>query len=139
MAYCTITDLYDAFGEENVNGWSRLDPDAVDRAIANASAEIDGYLLSGGYPVPLDPTPTNVRKYAIDLAALNLVNGYGLMSNDDGTKGIVEQAKTARQYLGKVAEGKYRIPGYSQEGETSRPPSGNVQVSSGPRLDWRGY
>lgn len=139
MAYCTVEDLYNAFGQDNINGWSRLDPDTVDRAIANAGAEIDGYLLSGGYPVPLDPPPANIRKYAIDLAGLNLINGYGLMANDDGSKGIVEQAKSARRYLEKVAEGKYRIPGYAEEGETSLPPSGNVQVSARSRLDLEAY
>jgi hypothetical protein len=38
-----------------------------------------------------------------------------------------------------VAEGKYRIPGYAEEGETSLPPSGNVQVSSRARLDLEAY
>ncbi len=139
MAYCTITDLYDAFGEENINGWSRLDVDVVDRAIANASAEIDGYLLSGGYPVPLEGPPANVKKYCIDIAAANLIVGVGVLKDDPGGTAVVEQAKAARRYLEKVAEGKFRIPGYASEGETSRPPSGNVQVSARPRLDLDGY
>lgn len=139
MAYCTITDLQAAYGEDKISAWSRMDPDAVARAIADAGAEIDGYLLSGGYPVPLAGPPANVKKYCIDIAAANLIVGVGVLNDDPGGNAVIEQAKAARRYLEKVAEGKFRIPGYAQEGETARPPSGNVQVSARPRLDWEGY
>jgi hypothetical protein len=52
----------------------------------------------------------------------------------------LEQAKIARQYLTKVAEGKFAVPGYSAGGgEVSKPPSGGVQVKTGAKLDLRGY
>ncbi|MDR1128211.1 MAG: DUF1320 domain-containing protein [Treponema sp.] len=142
MGYCTIGDLQDAYGAERINTWSRLDPDAADRAISNAGAEIDGYLLSGGYTVPLPGAPENVKKYCIDIAAANLIVSIGVY-NDTGDKEVLEQAKQARRYLEKVAEGKFKIPGYSAAGaaagETSKPPPGGIRVSSREKLDLCGY
>jgi phage gp36-like protein len=139
MGYCTLDDLNETYGEEQITGWTRYDPDAVGRAINNASAEIDGYLLSGGYPVPISGPPQTIKKYCLDIAGANLVISAGVLENDPGGKAIIEQAKYARQYLGKVAEGKYKIPGHVREGETFRPPSGGVLVSAGRRFDWTGY
>ena len=139
MAYCTIADLQKAYGEDRISAWSRLNPDTADRAIIDAGAEIDGYLLSGGYPVPLPGSPANIKKYAIDIACANLVVSGGMLEADPGGKAVYEQAKIARQYLTKVAEGKFVIPGYSAEGEMSKPPSGNVQTRTDAKLDWRGY
>ena len=139
MAYCTIRDLQSAYGADRIGAWSRLDPDTADRAIVDAGAEIDGYLLSGGYAVPLAGTPSNIKKYAVDIACANLVLSAGVLDIDPGGKAVVEQAKLARHYLVKVAEGKFVIPGCGAEGEVSKPPSGNVQTRSGAKLDWRGY
>ena len=139
MAYCTIADLQAAYGEDRIGAWSRLDPDTADRAIVDAAAEIDGYLLSGGYAVPLPGAPANIKKYAIDIASANLVLSAGLLESDPGGKAVYEQAKIARQYLTKVAEGKFVIPGYSGEDEVSKPPSGNVQTRTSAKLDLRGY
>jgi phage gp36-like protein len=139
MGYCTLADLQSSYGPERIAGWSGYDADAVDKAISRASAEIDGYLLSGGYPVPLSGPPENIKKYCIDIAAANLIIGVGVLESDPGGKAIVEDAKNARGYLGKVAEGKYKIPGYVEEGEISKPPAGGVRVSAAPRFDWRGY
>ena len=141
MAYCTVADLQDAYGEDRINGWARFNPDAVERAVKNAEAEIDGYLLSGGYEIPIAGPPETIRKYCIDIASANLVVSGGLLESDPGGKAVVEQAKIARHYLGKVAEGKYKIPGYIADGteQTIKPPAGAVRVSARPRLDLRGY
>lgn len=139
MAYCTQQDLITAFGEDNIQGWSRGNIDTVENAIKDAQAEIDGYLVSGGYTVPLDPAPNNIAKYCVDLAAANLLSGSGINLEDSGEQMILERAKVARQYMEKVAVGKFRIAGYSQEGETSRPPAGSVQVKADKKFDWRGY
>jgi phage gp36-like protein len=139
MAYCTLEDLQEAYGVERIGAWSRLDPDTTDRAINNAGAEIDGYLLSGGYTVPLSGAPENLKKYCIDIAAANLIIGAGVYDNA-GDKEVLEQAKQARRYLEKVAEGKFKIPGYSAAGgETSKPDPGGVRVSSREKLDLSEY
>jgi phage gp36-like protein len=141
MAYCTIDDLYNAYGEDYIAAWSARDPDMADRAIVNAGAEIDGYLLSGGYTVPLAGTPDNIRKYCIDIACANLVISSGVLDSDPGGQAVIDQAKIARAYLTKVAEGKFKIPGYSSQGgdAVSKPPSGNIQARSMRKLDMRGY
>jgi phage gp36-like protein len=139
MAYCTLADLEGAYSAEQIAAWSRLDPDKADKAIQNATAEIDGYLLSGGYSVPLAGPPKNLKKYCIDIAAASLVLGAGVLDNDPGGKAVLEEAKIARHYMEKVAEGKFKIPGYAAGSEVSKPPSGNVQVSSSRKLDLGGY
>jgi phage gp36-like protein len=128
MAYCSLSDLQNAYGEDRITGWSHLNPDIVDRAITDAGAEIDGYLLSGGYTIPLKSTPANIKKYCIDIACVNLVLSIGVMDIDPGGKAVLEQAKIARQYLTKVAEGKFTVPGVSGDQEVAKPPAGGVQV-----------
>jgi phage gp36-like protein len=141
MAYCTIADLQDTYGEDRISAWSRLDPDTVDKAITDAGAEIDGYLLSGGYTVPLPGAPKTIGKYCIDIACANLVIGAGVLKDDPGGNAVIEQAKIARRYLEKVAEGKFKIPGYNtgEDSEVTKAPAGNVQFRSGEKLDMRGY
>jgi phage gp36-like protein len=141
MAYCSVADLQDAYGEDRINGWARFNPDAVERAVKNAEAEIDGYMLSGGYEIPIAGPPETIRKYCIDIASANLVISGGVMESDPGGKAVVEQAKVARRYLEKVAEGKFKIPGYIDRtsGETAKPPSGSIRVWARQRLDLRGY
>jgi phage gp36-like protein len=140
MEYCRASDLHAAYGEDRITGWSRDNPDTVSIAITDACAEIDGYLLSGGYSVPLPGLPANLRKYSIDIAAANLVISAGVLKQDPGGEAVIEQAKVARRYLEKVAEGKFKIPGYSDTAdEPERPPSGGVRVSTRPRLDMRGF
>jgi phage gp36-like protein len=139
MAYCSLSDLQNTYGEDRIAGWSRLNPDIADRAITDAGAEIDGYLLSGGYTIPLKGTPANIKKYCIDIACANLVLSAGVMDIDPGGKAVLEQAKMARQYLTKVAEGKFIVPGASGDNEVSKPPTGGIQVRTRARLDLRGY
>ena len=135
MAYCTREDLEAAYGEDRIAGWSRMDTNTTNRAIRNASAEINGYLLSGGYAVPLPGPPENIRKYCIDIAAANLVISAGVLDNDPGGKAIIEEAKNARNFLARVAEGKFKIPGYVIGDEQTSTPPGGVRVSAPSRLD----
>ena len=135
MAYCTLDDLEAAYSAEQIAAWSRLDPDRVEKAIQNASAEIDGYLISGGYIVPLSGPPQNLIKYCVDIAAANLVLGVGVLENDPGGKAVLEEAKNARRYMEKIAEGKYKIPGYAKGDKEVSSPPGGVKVSAMPRLD----
>jgi len=138
MGYCVKTDLEDAYGADRIAGWSRLDSTAVDRAIRNASAEIDGFLISGGYPVPISGPPENLRKYCVDIAVANLIRSAGVLENDPGGKAILDEAENARKFLTKVAEGKFKIPGYANEEEVSAPPGG-VLVSTMPRMGFKGF
>ena len=140
MAYCTIEDLQDTYGNERIAAWSAVDADRAEKAIADASAEIDGYLLSGGYTIPLSGNPATIKKYCVDIACASLVISCGLLENDPGGKAVVEQADIARRYLDKVAQGKYKIPDHDPNtAEGSKPPSGNIQAVSMGRMNWQGY
>jgi phage gp36-like protein len=140
MAYCNVDDLMETYGSDRITAWSRRDGKIAEKAIADASAEIDGYLLSGGYSVPLPGAPETVRKYCVNIASANLVISCGVLKSDPGGEAVIEQAKIARRYLEKVAEGKFRIPGYSNgDGESVPVPSGNVQVRTSGKLNLGSY
>jgi hypothetical protein len=51
----------------------------------------------------------------------------------------LEEAKNARYFLTKVAEGKFKIPGYVEGDEAGSEPPGGVMVSSMNRLDLKGF
>jgi phage gp36-like protein len=138
MGYCTRADLEAAYGKDRIAGWSRTESKVVARAIQAASTEIDGYLISGGYVVPLSGPPENLRNYCVDIAAENLVISAGVLENDPGGKAVIDKAKNARQFFTKVAEGKFIIPGYANSKEVSSPPGG-VLVSTMPQMDLKGY
>ena len=139
MAYCTIEDMQTTYGNERIAAWSAVDAERAEKAIVDASAEIDGYLLSGGYTVPLAGTPATIKKYCVDIACASLIISTGMLENDPGGKAVVEQADIARRYLDKVAQGKYKIPGYDDTGKGSKPPTGNIQAVSMQRMNWQGY
>jgi phage gp36-like protein len=142
VGYCARSDLEQTYGEDRIAAWSRFDGEAVTRAIAGASAEIDGYLLSGGYDAPLAGTPATLRKYCVDIVCAGLVLSAGVLDEDPGGKAVIEQAKVARRYLEKVAEGRFKVPGYSADGGEAPPSgvgSGGVKVAARPRMGLKGY
>ena len=77
MAYSTLSDVLLQLGDEELKQLTddydtgSLASEVVDRAIADADAEVDGY-LSGLYTTPLSPVPAFVRKMSVDLAIYNL-------------------------------------------------------------------
>jgi len=139
VGYCARLDLEEAYGEDRIAAWSRMESAPVERAIRSASSEIDGFLISGGYAVPFPGPPENLKKYCVDLAAANLLLSAGVLDDDPGGKAIIDEAKNARHFLAKVAEGRYRIPGYVDRNEDISRPPGGVKVSAPPRMDLRGY
>lgn len=73
MAYAIRTDLEAAYGAAEIaQRESMLPAGAVDRALADADAFIDGY-ASGRYAVPLSPVPANVLRLACAIARYNLL------------------------------------------------------------------
>lgn len=103
MSYCTQADLIDRFGDTEItqlsdrSGLGALDSAIVAQAIADADAEIDGY-LSGRYALPMASVPLVMTRLACDIAR------YWLFGQDvtDLVKARYDQAIS---YLGKVASG----------------------------------
>lgn len=77
MPYANLQDLIDRFGERELGQVAQgaaldvIDADRVERAIDDASGEIDGY-VGTRYPLPLEPTPTLLRRIACDIARYRL-------------------------------------------------------------------
>ena len=97
----------------------------IDAAIADADAEIDGYLAKR-YAVPLAPAPRGINKFSKDIAVYNLFSRIGI---DEGTdqKTYLNRYNAAIKFLTLVAEGT----------ETEDPASaaaGGFKVKSNSRL-----
>lgn len=137
MAYCLKSDLEDAVSDATrIDIWSGGDDRNVDKAIELSESEIDGYLISGGYIVPLNPVPNNVKGYATDIALYNLAKAHGIADNA-ADKALADAADKALKFFQGVASGRYRIP-TSGDGEVSRP-AGKVYVKSYSKLNLGGY
>lgn len=77
MPYCTQQDLIDRYGETELlqladrDGDDAVDTEVVTQAIADAAAEIDGYLLDR-YSLPLSPVPPSLTLAACRIARYQL-------------------------------------------------------------------
>jgi len=75
--YCAKADILDLLEEQKLaqltddENTGVVNDARVDKAIADACGEIDGY-LGARYPLPLAVTPAVVRKCAVDIAVYNL-------------------------------------------------------------------
>lgn len=75
MTYATRTALEDRYGADELSQReSMLPAGAVDRALADADALINGY-CAGRYTVPLSPVPDNVPRLACAVARYYLLDG----------------------------------------------------------------
>lgn len=73
MTYATRADLEQRYGADEVaQRESALPAGAVDRALADADALINGY-LAGRYALPLSPVPQNLPQVACVVARYNLL------------------------------------------------------------------
>lgn len=108
MSYATVSDLQQRLGMPRLVQLTDLaDPPVglVDQAVAqraldDASAEIDGYLV-GRYRLPLLPEPPVLKVHCITLAHYRLLGSAA----DEGMR---EDYKAVRLFLERVADG--RVP-----------------------------
>lgn len=109
MTYATQADLVDRFGStELAQRTNRVDGQTIDtvvlgRALADADAEIDGYLATR-YTLPLTSTPVVLVRLACDLARYRLY--------DDGVPATVRQRyEDAVAMLKRIAQGDAQLVG----------------------------
>lgn len=119
----------DAFIEDSAEREERILP-LIDAAIADADAEIDGYLAKR-YPVPLSPVPRVLNKFSKDIAVYNLFSRIGIDENSD-QKTYLTRYYSAVKFLTLVAEGTVSIE-TGEEGVFSAV-QGNFQARSNERL-----
>ena len=80
----------------------------IDAAIADADAEIDGYLAKR-YAVPLAPAPRVINKFSKDIAVYNLVSRIGVGTEADREQNYLERYKFALKFLQLAAAGTVSI------------------------------
>lgn len=130
MPYATRQDMIDRYSEVELaqltdRGSVRADRivDAVlNRALDDASAEIDGY-LAGRYVLPLSPAPANLPLICCDIAR------YRLQINEAGEQ-VRARYDAAIKFLTKVATGEIQI-GATALGATPAAAAGGVSFSTG--------
>lgn len=128
MAYATTSDLIERFGEaELIKLTDRVQPysqaivqSVVDQALADADAEIDGY-LAARYTLPLAQVPPLLKRLACDLARL-------FLHDDRPTDAVKDNAAQARKTLTDIAKGTVALP--DQTGAAT--PSGDTARVAGP-------
>lgn len=109
MPYATRQDMIDRFSEVELvqltdRGNVRADRivDAVlNRALDDASAEIDGY-LAGRYTLPLSPVPANLALICCDIARYRL-------QHNEAAEAVRERYAAAIKFLTKVATGEIQL------------------------------
>ena len=146
MAYCTAAEVLDMLKEDMLNviiGDNYIENEderiqaitpIVEQAIADADAEIDGYLAKR-YKVPFEKTPQVINKFAKDIALYNMVSRKGVDENDR-EKTYLTRYNAAIAFLTKVAEGILSI-GVS-ENNTEDAARIGFSMSNSPRLFSRG-
>lgn len=129
MSYATLQDLIDRFTEAEMiqltdtTKSGLVDMTPIDRALADADAEIDG-ALTGRYGLPLPSVPDLLVRIAADLARESLYVNRP-------TETVTERAKTARQLLQGIARGTTRLDVPAAEAANSM--QGFVEMVSGRR------
>lgn len=146
MAYCTAAEVLDMLKKDMLNviiGDNYIENEderiqaitpIVEQAIADADAEIDGYLAKR-YKVPFEKTPQVINKFAKDIALYNMVSRKGVNENDR-EKTYLTRYNAAIAFLTKVAEGRISI-GVS-ENNTEDAARIGFSMSNSPRLFSRG-
>ena len=119
----------DTFIEDPVEREEKVGP-IIDAAIADADAEIDGYLAKR-YAVPFSPVPRVLNKFSKDIAIYNLFSRMGIDESTD-QKTYLNRYNAAVKFLTLVAEGKVSI-GAGNEDPASAASTG-FAVKSSPRL-----
>ncbi|MBV5296294.1 MAG: DUF1320 domain-containing protein [Curvibacter lanceolatus] len=109
MTYATQSDLVDRFGDTeliqrtNRTGGNTIDAVVLGRALADADAEIDGY-LAARYQLPIATPPALLVRLAADIARYHLY--------DDGLPDTVSKRYTdAVALLKRLATGEVQLVG----------------------------
>lgn len=139
MSYASQADMEARFGERELinltdrTGQGAVDVSVLERALADASAEIDGF-LAARYELPLSSTPVVLVRICADLARYYL-------HDDHAPDQVVERRKAAVATLRSLSRGEVSL-GMSDTGDTPATSDGAEMVSGGriwDRNDSRGY
>jgi len=139
MSYCTEQQLINRYSESELiqltdkDGIGEIDSAVLNRAIADADGEIDGY-LSPKYGAPLAVVPKAIERIACAITRYYLYD-------DNVTDQVATLYKDAIAFLKGVANGTISI-GIDEVGAKPTKSSDTVQMESGGRdfgRDKNGY
>lgn len=127
MSYATQADLVARFGETEMIQISNraLTAETIDTAVvaaklADAEAEIDGY-LQGRYQLPLLPVPPVLARLACDIARYHLYD-------DRTTEAVTQRYRDAIAFLVRVSQGQVQLG--VAEGGTPAAAGGGAEFSA---------
>tara|TARA_B100000029_G_scaffold326008_1_gene318475 strand:+ start:592 stop:1014 length:423 start_codon:yes stop_codon:yes gene_type:complete len=130
MSYASQADMINRFSERELiqltdrNNTGAIDATVLDRALADATAEIDGY-LAARYQLPLTSTPTVLVRVCSDIARYHL--------HDDHIPEPVEtRYKASVDLLRQVSMGRVSL-GVSDTGDEPTSNDG-AEIQSGGRV-----
>lgn len=104
MAYATRTDLEARYGAEDLaQREAMLTAGAVERALADASDEIDRY-AGGRYALPIAPVPATIERITCALARYYLLG-------DSASEAARQAYDDARAFLSHLQAGKATLDG----------------------------
>lgn len=127
MTYASQQNMIDRFGEDELiqltdrDSLGAIDAAVVARALADADAEINGY-LSTRYTLPLSPVPAVLEKLACDIARYQLFENKAVDT-------VKERYENSIRFLKDVVSGKVTL-GVDGNGEQAATISNTVQISS---------
>ena len=107
MSYAIKQNLIDRYGSDELvqltdrSNSGLIDDTVITRALADADAEINGYLATR-YTLPLSPVPAVLEKLACDLARYRLYE-------DQVTELVQQRYEDAIRFLRDVASGKINL------------------------------
>ncbi|MBI4835922.1 MAG: DUF1320 domain-containing protein [Candidatus Abawacabacteria bacterium] len=106
--YCTINDIINVIPECELIQLSNDDElatavneDVVNNAIEDAMSTINGYLMAR-YTLPLTEVPRLLRRYAVELAVINI---HARRFTQNMPESITEREKFVIAELGKIQKG----------------------------------
>jgi len=129
LSYATTKDAIDLYGAEYVLGSvsreAQPNKAALDKALADASSEMDTY-LSTNYTVPVSPVAPVLVRYCVDIAVYVASADAGSVTEEKR-----KRYEDALRWLTLVARGTITVPGTSTPSATQ---SASAEFSSATRI-----
>lgn len=109
MAYCTVTDMVSRYGQQDMVllSWregvadGEINQPVIEQAIADATAEINGY-IGGRYELPLIQVPDVLVRHCCDIARY-------LLGGDRTPEAVQKRYDSVISYLVKVGKGELSL------------------------------
>jgi len=107
MPYCTKQDLIDRFGQQELidltdrANTELIDDNVINQAIADASAEMDGYLASR-YSLPLATVPQTLKPLCCNIARYKLYD-------EQASEQVTKRYDAAIKFLFSVSKGEISL------------------------------